>query len=106
MVQNNRRRGMLWQRIRIALLTGALVAMTGLTSWAAEEEKDKDAPKGEKIGAPVAEKPVAPPATPCAPRTCTVWVNEYVQEQVPCTRTTYTKECRTEAYTAYRTECV
>jgi hypothetical protein len=102
---------MLWQRIKIALLTGALVAMTGLTAWA-EEEKDKEAPKGEKIGAPAAEKtpPAAPAATPCAtpcaPRTCTVWVNEYVQEQVPCTRTVYSKECRTEAYTAYRTECV
>ena len=41
---------MLWQRIRIALLTGALVAMTGLTAWAAGEENE--APKGEKIAAP------------------------------------------------------
>lgn len=103
---------MLWQRIRIALLTGALVAMTGLTALG-QEEKDKDAPKGEKIGPPAGEKAPAPPpppasscASPCAPRTCTVWVNEYVQEQVPCTRTVYSKECRTEAYTAYRTECV
>jgi len=87
---------MLWQRIRFALLTGALVAMTGL-AWAAEEEKD--APKGEKI-APPAEKAPAPPAT------CTVWVNEYVQEQVPCTRTVYKRECKTEEYTAYKTECV
>jgi hypothetical protein len=29
-----------------------------------------------------------------------------VQEQYPCTRTTYTKECRTEEYTAYKAECV
>ncbi len=101
---------MLSQRIRIALLTGALVAMTGLTAWA---EEDKDAPKGEKIGPPAGEKaPLPPPplatgcATPCAPKTCTVWVNEYVQEQVPCTRTVYTKECKTETYTAYKTECV
>ena len=45
-------------------------------------------------------------ATPCPPKTCTVWVNEYVQEQVPCTRTVYTKECKTETYTAYKTVCV
>jgi len=98
---------MLWQRIRIALLTGALVAMTGLSAWATEEDKAKEAPKGEKIAAPPREKAVeAPPATPCPPRTCTVWVNEMVQEQYPCTRTVYSKECRTEEYTAYRTECV
>ncbi len=106
---------MLWQRTRIALLTGALVAMTGLTAFG--QEADKDAPKGEKIAPPAAEK-VAPPAAAapappadgcsagCAPKTCTVWVNEYVTEQVPCTRTVYTKECRTETYTAYKTECV
>jgi hypothetical protein len=103
---------MLWQRIRIALLTGALVAMTGLTALATEDEKDKDAAKadkGEKIGAPKekAPPPPPPPATDCcAPKTCTVWVNEYVQEQVPCTRTVYKKECRVEEYTAYKTECV
>ena len=96
---------MFWQRIRIALLTGALVAMTGLTAFASEEDKGKDAAKGEKVAAPK-EKAPAPPATPCAPRTCTVWVNEFVQEQVPCTRTVYKKECRTEEYTAYKTECV
>jgi hypothetical protein len=95
---------MLWQRIRIALLTGALVAMTGLTAFATEAE---DAPKGEKIGAPKEKGPApAPPATPCPPRTCTIWVNELVQEQVPCTRTVYEKQCRTEEYTAYKTECV
>ena len=88
---------MLWQRIRIALLTGALVAATGLTAWAAEEDKDKDAPKtaeqaqqAEKIGPPAQEKPTPPPPSPCAPKTCTVWVNEWVSEQVPATRTVYT----------------
>jgi len=102
---------MLWQRIRIALLTGALVAMTGLTTWAAEE--DKDAPKeGEKIVNPPKEKapapapPVSACAPGCAPTTCTVWVNEWVNETVPCTRTVYKKECRTEEYTAYKQECV
>jgi len=100
---------MLWQRIRIALLTGALVAMTGLTAWAEEDKDkaDKEAPPKEKIGAPKQEAPSPAPApTPCPPKTCTVWVNEYVQEQYPCTRTVYTKECRTETYTAYKTECV
>ncbi|HKI37446.1 MAG TPA: hypothetical protein VKA46_36665, partial [Gemmataceae bacterium] len=75
---------MLWQRIRIALLTGALVAMTGLTAWG---EEDKDKPKGgEKIGPPAAQQaapvPVPAPlvAPACPPRTCTIWVNEYVKE--------------------------
>src|SRR5947209_18581527 len=103
MVQTLGEDGMLWQRIRIALLTGALVAMTGLTAFATEEA---DAPKGEKIAAPKEKAPPPPPATPCPPKTCTIWVNELVQEQVPCTRTVYTKECRTEEYTAYKTECV
>jgi hypothetical protein len=96
---------MLWQRTRIALLTCALVALTGLTA-SGQEEKDK--PKGEKIAPPTAEKAPAPlpAATPCPPKTCTVWVNEMVQEQYPCTRTVYTKECKTEEYTAYKTECV
>jgi hypothetical protein len=106
---------MLWQRIRIALLTGALVAATGLTAWAAEDDKDADK-NPEKIGAPKTEKDKAPPppehgpppASPCgAPcGTRTVWVNEWVPEQYPCTRTVYSQECRTESYTAYRTECV
>ena len=38
---------MLWQRIRIALLTGALVAMTGLSAWGEDEVEKKDAPKAE-----------------------------------------------------------
>lgn len=42
--------------------------------------------------------------TPCAPTTCKVTCIEYVQEQVPVTRTTYRTECRDEAYTAYRCE--
>jgi hypothetical protein len=96
---------MLWQRIRIALLTGALVAMTGLSAFGDEENKEKS--KAEPIGPPAGAKvEPAPAATPCPPRTCTVWVNEMVQEQYPCTRTTYTKQCRSEEYTAYRTECV
>ena len=90
---------MLWQRIRIALLTGALVAMTGLVALGGEEDKDK--PKAEPIGPPAGAKVAAPPA-----HTCTIWVNEMVQEQYPCTRTVYTKECRTEEYTAYKTECI
>jgi hypothetical protein len=92
----------------MALLTGALVAMTGLTAFATEDEKGAapPAPKGEKIAAPTEKAPPPPPATPCPPRTCTVWVNEMVTEQVPCTRTVYKKECRTEEYTAYKTECV
>ena len=90
---------MLWQRIRIALLTGALVAMTGLSAFGDEENKDK---KAEPIGPPAG---VAPAATPCPPKTCIVWVNEMVQEQYPCTRTVYDKVCKTEEYTAYKTEC-
>jgi len=86
---------MLWQRIRIALLTGALVAMTGLSAFGDEENKEK---KAEPIGPPAGAAPAA--------KTCIVWVNEMVQEQYPCTRTVYDKVCKTEEYTAYKTVCV
>src|SRR5438270_8311789 len=59
----------------------------------------------------VASALVAPSATlaagdccnPC-PTSCKVTCVEYVQEQVPVTRTTYRTECRQEAYTAHRCE--
>ena len=38
---------MLWQRIRMALLTGALVAMTGLTAFATEDEKGAPPPPAQ-----------------------------------------------------------
>jgi hypothetical protein len=45
--------------------------------------------------------------SPCAPvTTCKVTCVEYVQEQVPVTRTTYRTECKEEAYTAHRCEWV
>jgi hypothetical protein len=41
-----------------------------------------------------------------SPQFATVCVNEWLPEQYQCTRTSYRTECRTEAYTAFRCECV
>jgi hypothetical protein len=75
---------MVWQRIRFALLAGALAAVAAQPARAGE-------------GAP---------AAPPAPQFCTVRVTECVPEAYTCTRTVYKTECRTENYTAYRCECV
>jgi hypothetical protein len=95
--------GMIWQRVRLALLAAAMVAST-LPLRAddkADADKDKaadDKPAAEKIAPPVSAAPAAEYRTIC--------VNEWVPEQYTCTRTVYKTETRTETYTAYRCETV
>src|SRR5690348_15564229 len=79
-----------WQRARVALLTGVVLAGAALAA------------RGGDHAAPIAPAP----ATCCAPATRTVCVTEWVPEQHVETRTVYKTECAQEAYTAYRTECV
>lgn len=78
----NKGEGMVWQRIRLALWTGCIVALAAL---------------------PARANDCAAPA-PCGSRTvcCTEWVLEKFQT----TRTVYKHECKEERYTAYRCECV
>jgi hypothetical protein len=77
---------MVWQRLRLALLTGAILATAGITVRAG----DCCAP--------------APCATPCA--TKKVCVKEWVPETYQCKRTVYKTECKEEEYTAYKCETV
>jgi hypothetical protein len=77
---------MVWQRLRLALLTGAILATAGITVRAG----DCCAP--------------APCATPCA--TKKVCVKEWVPETYQCKRTVYKTECHEEEYTAYKCETV
>jgi hypothetical protein len=101
---------MLWKRIRIALLAGALVATTALSARAQDEKKDekKDEIKREEIKAPKEEgQPITPhAAAPCAPPMQKVCVTEWVPETYQTKRTVYRTECREETYTAYRCETV
>jgi len=73
----------------------AVVACTVLASVNVGRSQCCDAPCA---GAAVA-------AAPCGPTYKTIFVTEWTHEQVPVTRTAHRMECRTEAYTAYRTEC-
>jgi hypothetical protein len=86
--KRNKGDGMIRQ-LRVALLTGTLLAATALTARA--EEGCQPAP--------------AAPAAPCAPQFCTISVTERVPENYETTRTTYERVCRQEKYTAYRCEC-
>jgi hypothetical protein len=74
---------MIWQQLRLAVLTGAFTVAAAVAARAEE---------------------AAPSAS--APQTCTVMVREWVPEQYECTRTVYKTETRHEKYTAYKTECV
>jgi len=71
---------MIWQRSRVALLVGSVLAV------AASSARADDC---------------------CAPAPCTqtVTCTEWVPEQFQTTRTVYRTEYRQEAYTAYRNEC-
>ena len=72
---------MFWQRVRFALLVGALT-----------------------VGAvPSAQAWHSCCAAPCAPTAC---CTEWVREPYTTTRTCYRTEYKQEAYTAYRCECV
>ncbi len=88
---------MFGKQVRIALLTGALAAAWVLPALG-QDDKKEDKKEPEKIGSPKdGDKHPAPPMVK-------ICVNEWVTESVPCTRTVYRTECRTEHYTAYRCE--
>jgi hypothetical protein len=73
---------MVWQRIRFALLAGAIVAAAAHTARAADAVKSAPA------------------------NLCTIKVVECVPETYTGTRTVYKTECREEKFTAYRCESV
>lgn len=76
---------MMWQRIRIALLASAFLAMTAMARADC----------------------CTPAVAPACPTTCCkVVVNEMVPEQYQCTRTVYKTECRQETCTVNKIECV
>jgi hypothetical protein len=85
---------MVWQRVRFALLAGAIVAV------AAHPARAEDPAK------PAAKPEAMPAAKPEAQQYCTVKVWECVPETYQCTRTVYTTEERVEKYTAYKCETV
>jgi hypothetical protein len=89
--KRNKGDGMIRQQIRVALLTGSLVAATALAA------------RAENACQPA---PAAPAAQPCAPPFRTVCVTERVPETYQTTRIVYDRVCREERYTAYRCECV
>src|SRR5438105_2856608 len=77
----NKGEGMVWQRARLALLAGCIVAAAAVPARAGD------------CAAP-------------APCTRTVCCTEWVAEKFQSTRTVYKHECKRENYTAYRCECV
>jgi len=89
----NKGEGMIWQSVRHVLLASAFTAAVALAG------------RAEEAAPPVASAP-APACCEAAPQYRTVCCTEWVAEQVPCTRTVYKAECRTETYTAYKCECV
>src|SRR5262249_51342816 len=78
------KKAMVWQRLRLALLTGAILATAGITVRAGD---------------------CCAPA-PCAPATKKGCVKEWGPESYQTTRTVCKIEQRQETYTAYRTETV
>jgi hypothetical protein len=89
---------MVWQRIRFALLAGAIVAVAAHPARAEDEAKPSAKP-----AAPAAAQPAAPAA---CQQYCTVKVWECVPETYTCEVTTYKTEQRVEKYTAYKCETV
>jgi hypothetical protein len=79
------------RQLCVALLAGGLLAAAACTARA-----DDAAPPA----------PGAPAPADSTPQYQTVCCHEWVPETYPCTRTVYRTECRQEAYTAYRCECV
>src|SRR5437763_1145169 len=91
---------MIWQRLRLALLTSVVLAAAQGAVWA-DDAKDDDATE-EKMDKPDEKKADAAPAA-CATHKCCV--QEWVPEWYETTRTCYkTVQCQ-EKYTAYKTEC-
>jgi hypothetical protein len=99
---------MLWQRLRYALLVGAVIAALGGNAWA--DDAAPAAPAPNPNPAPAANPAPAPaPAAagaPCGGGYQTIYVNEWVPETYTTTRTVYRQEWREQQYTAYRYECV
>lgn len=91
---------MLWQRLRLALCSGAVLAAAGLAHAQDKADRALAVEQGQ------AQQAAPAPAADCAPQYRTVCVTEWVPEQYQCTRTVYKAECRQETYTAYRCECV
>jgi len=73
---------MVWQHLRTALFTGAVLAAAGISVRAGDC------------------------CNPCGPATRKVCVREWVPETYQCKRTVYKTECKEEEYTAYKCECV
>ena len=80
------KKAMVWQRLRLALLTGAILATAGNTVRAGDG--------------------CAPAPCAAAPTTKKVCVKEWVPETYQCKRTVYKAECVEEEYTAYKCETV
>src|SRR5687768_6031271 len=85
---------MYWQRVRVALLTGVLVAAAAPAARAGDEKRS---PRPDAHPAPAAAH-----AAPAAPTVC---VTEWVPEQYETVRTVHRTVCVQEKYTAFRTEC-
>lgn len=75
---------MVWQRVRMVVLAGAIVAVAAVPA------------RADDCCAPA----------PCAPVTRKVCTTEWVPESYQCTRTVYRTESVPETYTAYRCESV
>jgi len=90
---------MFWQRLRVAVLTGAVLATSAALTRACDGCKS---PCGNgNAGAASADA-----GNPCAPATRTIYVTEYTSESYEATRTVLKPVQEVEKYTAYRTECV
>jgi hypothetical protein len=87
---------MFWQRLRVAVLTGAVLATSAAFTRASDGTNSPS-------GAPAAS---ADPCNPCPPATRTIYVTEYTSESYEATRTVLKPVQEVEKYTAYRTECV
>lgn len=89
---------MIWQRLRLALMTSVVLAAAQGAVWADDAKDDDDTE--EKM-----DKPEEKKADAC-PTTRKICVKEWVPEWYETTRTCYKREMVQEKYTAYRYENV
>ena len=94
---------MIWQRIRIVLLAGALAAVAAHPALAADNDDQNQ--QNQKQEKKQEKKQEATPAHG-AQKFCTIKVCECVPENYTCTRTVYKTQYRTEKFTAYKCVCV
>src|SRR5436309_2793137 len=92
---------MIWQRLRLALMTSVVLAAAQGAVWADDDASDDDATE-EKMD----KKDDKKADTSACPTTRKVCVQEWVPEWYETTRTCYKREMVQEKYTAYRTENV